>query len=56
MKGQEYELRFMRWKVSKTFWRDGQRWALLRCINKRNQPPWEVTVTFLELVRDRKVS
>lgn len=58
MKGQVYELRSMRWKVVKTFWRNGEQWVVLKCMNKRkNQPPpMEVPVTFLEVVHSRKIS
>ncbi|QRG68570.1 hypothetical protein [Brevibacillus choshinensis] len=56
MKDEIYELRFMRWKVSKTFLRDGQYWALLKCVSKRKQPPWEVPLSFLEMVQNRKIS
>lgn len=58
MKGQVYELRSMHWRVSKTFWRNGEQWALLKCVTRsRNAPPpWEIPITFLEVVRNRRVS
>lgn len=58
LKGQVYELRSMRWKVSKTFWRNGELWVVLTCMSKRKNapPPWEAPFTFLEVVRDRRVA
>lgn len=56
MKGQEYELRFMRWKVSKTFHRDCEEWALLKGKGRRKLHLWEVPFSFLEIVSHRRVS
>lgn len=56
MKGQEYDLRFMRWKVSKTFQRDGEDWALLKGKGRRKLHIWEVPFSFLEIVSHRRVS
>lgn len=56
LKNQEYELRFMRWKVSKTFSRNGEEWALLKGKGKRKFHFWEVPLSFLEIVSHRRVS
>lgn len=55
MIGDIYELRFMRWKVSKTFWRNGEQWVALKCLDKRKRA-WEMPITFLQMMDKRKVS
>lgn len=56
MVGDVYEFRFMRWEVAKTFWRNGEQWARLKCLTKRKKP-WDVPMTFLTLMeKKRKVS
>lgn len=56
MRGQVYELRFIRWKVSKTFRRGGEEWALLKGKSNRKLLLWEVPFSFLEIVSHRRVS
>lgn len=56
MVGKIYELRSLRWKVTKTFWRNGEEFAVLKCVNKRKKQPWEVPIIFLIMMDHRKVS
>jgi len=55
MIGQVYNLRFMRWKIVAIFARKNGNWARLKCLDKRGLR-WDVPVSFLELMKNRKVS